>query len=96
MGRCASMTRTLQLLGLPVSTEDVRRLTVSLIADYQPGSSDLAGRLAKALDLHTTALALSPAERDLLLSVLEDPSEGLAELRGALLRDYEQRTREAS
>ena len=32
-------------------------------------------------------MALDDAERDTLLTVLDEPSQALAELRGALLRD---------
>jgi hypothetical protein len=36
-------------------------------------------------------MALSPAERDLLLGVLADPPDGLVELRGKLARDHRHR-----
>jgi hypothetical protein len=39
----------------------------------------------------SNGLALTPERRDAILGVLEDPPEGLYELRGALIRDWEQR-----
>jgi hypothetical protein len=40
------------------------------------------------------AVAVTPEERGAILSVLEDPPDGLAELRGVLLREREWRARE--
>jgi hypothetical protein len=82
----------MRLLGLPISDVDMRGLVASLVADDEPAATELAGRIARALELRTTVLALSPVERDLILLQLEEPPEGLAELRGALLRDHHDRT----
>ena len=42
-----------------------------------------------ARDLY--AVAVTPEERDAILSVLEDPPDGLVELRGVLARDQRDR-----
>ena len=39
-------------------------------------------------------LALTSDERTVMLNSLDDPPEGLAELRGVLVNDYEWRQRE--
>lgn len=43
----------------------------------------------KGVDRELYAVALTPAMRDAILAVLEDPPEGLEDLRGRLARDRE-------
>jgi hypothetical protein len=45
--------------------------------------------IAKGVDRELYAVAVTPEERDAILSVLEDPPDSLGELRGALARDFE-------
>jgi hypothetical protein len=53
-----------------------------------------AEMIAKGVERELYAVAVTPDERDAMLSVLEDPPVSLAELRGALARDFEWRQRE--
>ena len=55
---------------------------------------DEAERLKDAYDLETKVLALTISEREAILRALDDPPEGLAELRGVLLLEHEARVRE--
>ena len=48
---------------------------------------DAARTIAHGLEVGAQLVALTPEQRDAILGVLEDPSPGLAELRGALARD---------
>jgi hypothetical protein len=47
--------------------------------------------IQKGVERDLYAVALEPAERDAILAVLEDPPDGLAELRGVLARDQRER-----
>ena len=47
--------------------------------------------IEKGVERELYAVALTAAERDAILAVLEDPPEGLAELRGALARNQRDR-----
>jgi uncharacterized protein (DUF1778 family) len=85
----------IRLYGIPVAPADAHALDVQLhvgrIDDLK-----LASKIDHALELETVILetvilALSPAERDTLLGVLDDPPDGLAELLGALARDHADR-----
>ena len=71
--------------------EHVRAL-VALLDD--PGASDVAETLTVALDAERTIVALTVPDREAILSVIDDPPDGLAELRGVLLREHEWRQRE--
>jgi hypothetical protein len=80
------------LWGIPVERADAHALVATLIADGSPDAVAAAGRISHRLEQGSDGLvALAPAHRDAILAVLEDPSEGLKELRGALIRDWEQR-----
>ena len=58
------------------------------------GADDLADRLDGAVDDGVALLALTIDERTIILSTLEDPLEGLNELRAVLLNEFEWRQRE--
>ena len=58
------------------------------------GADELAARLERALDDDVKLLALTIDERAIILASLEDPPEGLAELRAVLLNEHEWRQRE--
>lgn len=51
------------------------------------------GVLEKALDRGTIIVALTMDDRERILRALDDPPDGLAELRGVLLREHEWRVR---
>ena len=57
------------------------------------GADDLANRLEVALDDGVALLALTIDERAIILAALEDPPDGLAELRAVLLNEHEWRQR---
>lgn len=54
----------------------------------------LADRLERAVTDEVRLLALTIDERAVILGQLEDPPDGLAELRGVLMNEYEWRQRE--
>ncbi len=81
----------LRLYGIPVAEPDARRLVASLIADGSHTAHHAAAIITNGLDRQLAAVALPPAERTAILAQLEEPTEGLAELRGALIRDHEER-----
>ena len=64
-----------------------RAAVASLIADGSHTAHHAAAIIQNDLDRQIAAVALPPAERTAILTQLEEPTEGLAELRGALLRD---------
>lgn len=55
---------------------------------------DVAGTLRNCLNAGRRTFALTIAEREQILRGLEDCPDGLAELRGALLREHEGRVRD--
>ena len=79
------------LAGVPVFADAVAELADTVRAT---GADDLADRLEVALDDDVKLLALTIDERAIILSSLEDPPEGLAELRAVLLSEHEWRQRE--
>ena len=50
--------------------------------------------LRNAVERETVIVALSIEDRERILPALDDPPDGLAELRGVLLREYEGRVRQ--
>ena len=79
------------LAGTPVRDQDVLRLA-ELLRDT--GFAETAERLENAYDVECRVLALTIADREAMLRPLDDPPDGLAELRGVLLREHEWRVRE--
>ena len=73
----------LRLVGIPITAEDARHL----IADGGPDAVSAAAMIGTGVDAELFEVGLSTEERDAVLSVLEDPPAGLAELRGKLARD---------
>ncbi len=69
----------MMLAGIPVPASATAELADLLRA---AGHDQLADRLKRALDDDTRLLALSIEERVRILSVLDDPSDELAELSG--------------
>ena len=75
----------MMLAGLPVAPAAVAEL-VALVRDA--GAADLSDRLDHALDEDVKLLALTIDERAIILAALEDPPDGLAELRGVLANEH--------
>jgi len=81
----------MMLAGLPVPADAVEELA-ALVRDL--GGDEMADRLERALGDQVKLLALTIDERAIILAQLEDPPEGLAELRGVLMNEHQWRKRE--
>ncbi len=81
----------MMLAGLPVPDGAVHELAHPI---REAGADDLADRLEQALETEVKLLALTTAERTVMLSALEDPPQELAELRSVLLADHQWRQSE--
>jgi hypothetical protein len=81
----------MMLAGIPVPDRYILEL-----AGLARGSGfdDVADKLEKAYDLETKVLALTISDREAILRALDDPPDGLAELRGVLLAEHEGRVRQ--
>lgn len=60
----------------------------------ETGFDGTAGRLEDAYDLQTRVLARTVPEREQILYALDDPPDGLAELRSVLLAEHVGRQRQ--
>jgi hypothetical protein len=80
-----------RLAGVSVREEDVADLARLLFA---AGYEDTGDALLVALDAEQDLTALSVADREAILRVLDDPPMGLAELGGVLLDEREGRARD--
>jgi hypothetical protein len=69
------------IAGIPIRVPLVLELA-ALVAD-----EELAARLRRAVDNETRVLAVDDGEKDEILLALVEPPEGLAELRGVLMRE---------
>jgi hypothetical protein len=81
----------LRLHGVQVRLDDARALIVNLLGQDTLPAVQAARTIYDALQGEIVFVAFTADQRAAILAVLEDPPEGLAELRGALLRDQEQR-----
>lgn len=81
----------LRLAGVPVTEDDARGLVTTLVSDGTPQALNLADRITTCLEMSVRMMALDAQERSVLLAVLDDPPDGLAELRGKLARDHRDR-----
>ena len=81
------------LAGLPVPDHAVEGLAELVRA---AGADDLADRLDRALGDGVALLALTIDERAVILAALEDPPDGLAELRAVLLNEHQWRQRKGA
>lgn len=79
----------LHLYGVPVSADDARQLVDRLYQDAHADAVSAALVVEKGLDRELYAVALTREQRTAVLGVLDEPPEGLAELRGRLLRSHE-------
>lgn len=81
----------MMLAGVPVPTA----ATVELAGIVRTaGAEELADRLEKALADEVKILALTIAERSVILNALDDPPQELAELRAVLLNEHQWRQSE--
>ena len=71
--------------GIRVREADVLRLAGLL---HDAGSDDTAEAVVVALEAEQGIVGLSIEDREAILRTLDDPPEGLSELRGALLTDH--------
>lgn len=77
----------MMLAGIRVRDEDIRELA-GLVDE------PAATVLGNAIERETVIVALTIEDRWRILRALDDPPDGLAELRGVLLREHEWRVRE--
>jgi hypothetical protein len=81
----------LHLDGAPVFPEDAEWIVARLYADAHADAVAAAYIIKGVLGQGHYPVALTSAHRDAVLRHLEDCPEGLAELRGTLLRDNRER-----
>jgi hypothetical protein len=81
----------MMLAGVQVSAAATDELAGLVAA---AGADALAERLRRGLADDVKLLALTLDERSVILGTLDDPPDGLAELRGVLLNEHEWRNRE--
>jgi hypothetical protein len=81
----------LHLYGAPVFPDDAGWIVARLYADAHADAVAAAYIIEAALGRGHYPVALTSAHRDAILRHLEDCPEGLAELRGTLLRDNRER-----
>ena len=62
---------------ISISAENARHLVATLIADGGPDAITAAELISRGVDRELHAVDLSPAERDAILSVLEDRRSAL-------------------
>ena len=78
----------LRILGIPIGDDDARHLVATLIADGTPDALTAAGQITKGVERDLYAVGLTREERTAVLACLEDPPDGLVELRGVLMREH--------
>ena len=78
-----------RLLVIPITDDDARWLVTRLFRDAHASAVSAALMITRGVELDLYAVALTPAERNAILGVLDDPPDSLAELRGALVRDHQ-------
>ena len=80
--------RVLRILGIPLADDDTRWLIRALYRDAHVPAVSAALMPEKGIDRELYTVALTSAERTAMLGVLDDPPDGLTELRGVLMRDH--------
>jgi hypothetical protein len=81
----------MMLAGVPVAADSVAELARIVRAN---GGDQLADRLERALRNEVKLLGLEIDERAIVLAALDDPPDGLAEVRGVLMNEHQWRQRE--
>jgi hypothetical protein len=81
----------MMLAGVPVTADSVTELARIVRAT---GGRKLADRLERALRDEVKLLGLEIDERAIILAALDDPPDGLSELRGVLMNEHQWRQRE--
>jgi hypothetical protein len=81
----------LRLYGVPVARDEAIWLVYRLRQVGRAGDLSAAAMIEKGIRDELIAVALTVDERDAILGVLDDPPDGLAELRGKLARDRRDR-----
>lgn len=82
----------LRLLGVAVRRDDAKTLIVKLLALETPAAHQAAKTILHGLESGAALPALSGPERDAILAALQnEPPQGLAKLRSALLMEGSQR-----
>ena len=74
------------MAGIELTIHDLRTLIDLLRRVGRADDVELAGRLEHAIESETRMIGLSADDREVVLSVLDDPPDRLAELRGRLQR----------
>jgi hypothetical protein len=82
---------TQMLAGIGVRDQDALELARLL---REGGFVDVATKLENGYDVDTKVLALTIRDRVSIIRALDDPPDGLLELRVVLLREHEWRVRE--
>jgi hypothetical protein len=85
------MIASMMLAGIPVRDQDVLEIARLLRG---AGFDDTTEQLENAYDVECKVLALTIPDLEAILRALEDCPDGLAELRGVLVREHEWRIRE--
>ncbi len=83
----------LHVFGVRVARIDAHTLVDLLLRVGRADDLTAAAAIEKGIRDDLKLVALTPAERDAVLSVLDDAPPELAELRGALARDQQDRDR---
>jgi hypothetical protein len=78
----------LRLYGVPVAPDHALWLVYKLRQVGRANDLTAANMIEKGLRDELVAVALTVEERDSILGVLDDPPDGLAELRGKLASDH--------
>lgn len=76
-----------RLSGIPIRDDDARWLAFELYRDAHAPAVSAARRIERSVERELYAVELRPDERRAILDVLDDPPDGLTELRGVLLRE---------
>jgi hypothetical protein len=74
--------------GIDVSRHDAVNLAATLMAEGTPDAVSASELIERAVRLQFARVVFTPAQRAAVLSVLEDPPEGLTELSGLLAWAY--------
>jgi hypothetical protein len=84
----------LRLFGIAIQNPDAMALVAALLADGGEDATEAARAIVSGLEKQREAVPLTAAQRQAILAVIEvAETEGLAQLRGALIFDLEHQRR---